>query len=145
WPATNHTWEVLFRAMHDEDAAVIRAAATMIAKIFGVGEERGIAIASLALRSDDPVQRAASIECFSKGWPNHELLATVIAHGRRSVSNEIRIASIAATVSLGKQEDAELNELLSLARDRFSSGTAYSWQPEVVNTLAQGWPKSARL
>jgi len=145
WPATDHSWEVLFRAMHDEDAAVIRAAGTVIAHIFGAQVDRGDTIAQLALRSDNPTQRAACIECLSKGWPSHELLATIIAQGRRSVSNEVKIASIAATVHLRKQQDADLTELLTLARDRFSSGTAYSWQPEVANTLAQGWPESARL
>jgi energy-coupling factor transporter ATP-binding protein EcfA2 len=145
WPATDHSWEVLFRAMHDEDAAVIRAAGTVMAHMFGAQVDRGNTIAQLALRSDDPTQRAACIECLSKGWPTHELLATIIGQGRRSVSNEVKIASIAATVHLRKQQDADLTELLTLARDRLSSATAYSWQPEVANSLAQGWPESVRL
>jgi transcriptional regulator with XRE-family HTH domain len=145
WPATDHTWEVLFRALHDEDAAVIRAAASVIAHIFCSQSSRGDTIAQIALRSDSSMQRAACIECLSRGWPEHGLLATVIAHGRQSVSNEVRISSIAATVRLGKQQDADLTELLNLARDRFTSSTAYSWRPEVANTLAEGWPKSARL
>jgi hypothetical protein len=144
WPATDHSWEVLFRAMHDEDAGVIRAAGTVIAHIFGAQVGRGDRIAQLALRSDSPAQRAACIECLSKGWPSHELMATAIEHGRRSVSNEAKIASIAAAIHLGKQQDADLLELLSLARDRFSSAIEYSWRPEVANTLAQGWPGDAR-
>jgi energy-coupling factor transporter ATP-binding protein EcfA2 len=145
WPATDHSWEVLIRAMHDEDAAVVRVAGRVIAHIFGAQVARGDTIAQLALRSDTPTQRAACIECLSKGWPDHELLATTIEQGCRSVSNEVKIASVAATVYLRKQQDTDLTELLTLARDRLSSATAYSWQPEVANTLAQGWPESARL
>ena len=145
WPAIDHTWEVLFRALHDEDAAVIREAASVIAHIFCGQLSRGDTIAQVALRSESSVQRAACIECLSRGWPEHGLLTTVIAHGRQSVSTEVRIASIAATVRLGTQQDADLTELLTLARDRFAASTAYSWRPEVANTLAEGWPESARL
>jgi hypothetical protein len=51
----------------------------------------------------------------TRGWPDHRLLQTVIAYGRRSASNEIKISSIAATVRLGKQQAADLNKLLTLA------------------------------
>jgi hypothetical protein len=145
WPATDHSWEILVRAMHDEDDGVIRAAAYVIASLFGGHVPHGDTIAMLALRSDSPTQRASCLECISKGWPNHQLLATIIDHNRQSVSNELRIASIAAKVHLNNQQDTVLTELLTLARDRWNSSTAYSWRPEIANTLAQGWPQSSRL
>lgn len=131
--------------MHDEDDGVIRAAANVIAGLFGGHVSHGDPIAMLSLRSDSPTQRASCLECISKGWPNHPLLATIIDQARQSVSNELRIASIAAKVHLNNQQDTDLTELLTLARDRWNSSTAYSWRPEIANTLAQGWPQSSRL
>ena len=131
--------------MHAEDDGVIRAAANVMGVLFGGHVSHGDTIAMLALRSDSPTQRASCLECISKGWPNHPLLATIIDQGRQSVSNELRIASIAAKVHLNNQQDTDLTELLTLAQDRWNSSTAYSWQPEIANTLAQGWPKSSRL
>lgn len=145
WPATDHSWETLFRAMHAEDDGVVRAAANVMGVLFGGHVSHGDTIAMLALRSDSPTQRASCLECISKGWPNHPFLATIIDQGRQSVSNELRIASIAAKVHLNNQQDTDLTELLTLARDRWNSSTAYSWQPEIANTLAQGWPQSSRL
>ena len=74
-----------------------------------------------------------------------QLLESIIDQGRRSVSNEVRIASIAAKVHANNQEDLDLTELLALARDRWNSSTAYSWRPEIANTLAQGWQQSSSL
>jgi hypothetical protein len=145
WPAIDHSWEILFRMIHAEDDGVIRAAANVLGALFGGHEAHGDTMAMLALRSDSPTQRASCLEGISKGWPKHPLLAAIIDQGRQSVSNELRIASIAAKVHLNNQEDRDLTELLDLSRDRWNSSTAYSWRPEIANTLAQGWPQSSRL
>ena len=145
WPATEHTWEVLYRALYDEDPGVIREASGVIAHVFGGQINRGNQMAQLALRSDNPAQRAACVESLSNGWPEHPLLATVIAHARRSVSDVVKVAGLAAMVHLGKQEDPDLTELLGLARDYFTSTIDYSWRSEVADTLARGWPGNPRL
>lgn len=145
WPATEHTWEVLYRALHDEDPGVIREASSVITHVFGGQIDRGNQLAQFALRSDNPGQRAACVESLSKGWPEHPLLPTVIAHARRSVSDTIKLASLVATVHLGKQEEPDLTELLGLARDDFTSTIDYFWRSEVAGTLARGWPGNPRL
>jgi hypothetical protein len=145
WPAIEHTWEVLYRALCDEDPGTIREASGVIAHVFGGQIDQGNQVAQLALRSDNAAQRAACVESLSKGWPEHPLLATVIQHARRSVSDAVKVAGLAATVHLGKQEDPDLIELLGLARDYYTSTIDYSWRSEVADTLARGWPKNLRL
>jgi NACHT domain len=145
WPATEHTWEVLYRALNDEDAGVIREASAVIAHVFGGQNDYGNQMAQLALRSDNPAQRAASVESLSTGWPTHPLLGTIITYARDSASDAVRVAGLAARVRLGVQEDSDLTELLSLAQDYFGSTIDYSWRGELAETLAQGWPGNAHL
>jgi hypothetical protein len=145
WPRTEHTWQVLYRSLHDEDAGVMREAGEIAAYIFGKQEQQGNSIAEMAMRADNPLQRAACIECLAKGWPDHAALPELIEKGRGSVSNEIKIASLAARVRLGQQQDDDLDALLSLSQDRFDSATDYSWHPEPANSLARGFPKDVRL
>jgi len=145
WPATEHTWEVVYRALHDEDAGVIREASSVMAHVFGGRIDYGNLVAHLAFRSDNPAQRAACVEGLSKGWPEHPLLSQVIEHARRSISDAVKVAGLAATVRLGNQRDSDLTELLGLGRDYFASMVDYSWRGEVADSLVRGWPGNSRL
>jgi hypothetical protein len=145
WPATDHTWDTLFRELHDEDGAVIREAAAVIVRLFGSDKERGDVIASMALRSENPSQRAASVEALAKGWSEHELLNAVLESGSKCNSEEVQIATVLSKVPLGKQVDEDFNQLLGLARNRFNTSIQYAWQGEIANTLAGGWAGDSRL
>lgn len=145
WPATEHTWEVLFRVLHDEDASVMREAGGIMAHLFSKSTERGDVIAKVAMGSDNPNQRAAAIESLAKGWPDHPVLPELISNGRESISNEIRIASLSATVRLGQQQDRDLQALLSLSWDRYGPSVEYGWRPEVADALVAGFSKNATL
>jgi hypothetical protein len=145
WPRTEDTWNVLYRALHDEDAGVIREAGSVIAHVFAGRIDRGDQVAGLALHSDSPAQRAACVESLSKGWPQHPSLSRVIAYARQSVSDAVKVAGLAATVRLGKQDESDLIELLRLGRDYFTSTIDYSWRGEVADTLVEGWPGNLRL
>ncbi|MGA2169339.1 MAG: hypothetical protein ABSG62_14105 [Terracidiphilus sp.] len=123
----------------------MREAGDIAAYIFGKQEEQGQSIAEMAMRADSPYQRVACIECLAKGWPDHPALRTLIENGRGSVSNEVQIASLAAKVRLGQQQDDDLDALLALSGDRFNSATEYSWHPEVANSLVRGFPQNVRL
>ena len=145
WPATEHTWEVVYRALHDEDAGVIREASSVMAHVFSGRIDYGNQVAQFALRSDNPAQRAACVEGLSNGWPEHPLLSQVIEHARRSASDAVKVAGLAATVRLGNQGDSDLTELLGLGRDYYSSTIDYSWRGEVADALVRGWPENPRL
>jgi energy-coupling factor transporter ATP-binding protein EcfA2 len=145
WPATDHTWETLFRSLHDEDVAVMRTANDAIAHVFGGVNRYGEVLAEMALKSESPGQRAAAIEGLAKGWPSHSLIDEIVAQGCRSVSLEVKTASLLSKVRLGKQQDVDLTDLLELGKDRFHSGLEYEWRPEVANALAQGWPGNQEL
>jgi energy-coupling factor transporter ATP-binding protein EcfA2 len=139
WPATDHSWETLFRSLHDEDIAVMRTANDAIAHVFHGVKRHGDVLAEMALKSESPDQRAAAIEGLAKGWPSHSSIDEILAQGCRSVSLAVRTASLLSKVRLGKQQDVDLTALLELGRDRFHSGLEYEWRPEVANALAQGW------
>ncbi len=145
WPATDRTWETLFRALHDEDGAVIREAAAVLVKLFGSDTNCGEVIAGMALRSESTDQRAASIEALAKGWPAHPLMDEALANGSKSNSEEIQIATVLSKVHLGKQIDEDFNQLLALTRDRFNTAINYAWQGEIANTIASGWAGDSRL
>jgi hypothetical protein len=139
WPATDHTWDTLFRELHDEDGAVIRESAGVLVRLFGSDKERGDVIANMALRSEDPHQRPASVEALAKGWPEHELLNAVLEVGRKCNSEEVQIATILSKVHLGKRVDEDFNQLLGLACNRFNTSIQYAWQGEIANIFAIGW------
>jgi hypothetical protein len=145
WPATDHTWDTLFRELHDEDAAVIRQAAAVIVRLFGFDRERGEVIATLALGSENPYQRAATVEALARGWPEHELLNAALEGGSKCNSEEVQIAALLSKVHLGKQDDEDFNQLLRLARNRFNTLLQYAWHGEIANTLAFGWGGDLRL
>jgi hypothetical protein len=123
----------------------MREAGDIVAHIFGKQEQQGQSIAEMAMRSDSPNQRAACIECLAKGWPDHSALPALVENGRENVSNEIKIASFAAKIRMGQQQDDDLDGLLALSGDRFNSATDYSWHSEVANSLVRGFPKNLHL
>jgi hypothetical protein len=145
WPATDDTWDILFRELNDEDAAVIREAAAVIMRLFGSDKDRGDVIASMALRSENPYQRAASIEALAKGWPEHELLNAALERGTKCNSEEVQIAATLSKVHLGKHVDEDFDQLLGLSRNRINTSLQYAWQGEIANSLARGWAGDSRL
>jgi len=145
WPPTDHTWETLFRELHDEDGAVIREAAAVIVRSFGFDKDRGDVIASMALRSENPYQRAASVEALAKGWPEHQLLDAVLESGSKCNSEEVQIATVLSKVHLGKQVDEDFNQLLRMSRNCFNTSIQYAWQGEIANTISSGWAGDTRL
>jgi hypothetical protein len=145
WPADDSTWDLLFRELHDEDAAVIRTAAKAIATLYPADITRGDILVDLALTSSNQHQRSACIEALSKGWSDHPSFDQVLAHGSNCSATEVQLATVLAKVHLKRQQDADLHLLLSLAHDRIGSSLAYAWQDEVVDVLVQGWGGDARL
>ncbi len=145
WPATEHTWSILFRALHDEQALVVREASVVVAKLFGQSIEKGEEIAKLALRSPSAVQRAACITSLSEGWPESRDLRTAISNGHESASNELKIASIAAALNLKEQTNDDFAELLRLSRDRYSLELDYAWRDDTSVLLCRGWAGDSRL
>jgi hypothetical protein len=112
WPATDHTWQTLFRSLHDEDVAVMRTASDAVAHVFGGMEHYGDVLAEMALKSESPGQRAAAIEGLARGWPSHSLMDEIVDQGCRSVSLEVKTASLLSKVGLGKQQEVDLTNLL---------------------------------
>lgn len=145
WPATDHTRDILFRELYDEDAAVIREAAAVIVSLFGSDKECGDLIADMALRSESPYQRAATVEAFAKGWPEHELLNAVLESGSKCNSEEVRIAAVLGKVHLGKHVNEDFDQLMGLARYRIHAALQYAWRSEIANILTTGWAGDSRL
>ena len=104
WPATDHTWETLFRSLHDEDVAVMRTANDAIAHVFGGVDRYGDVLAEMALKSENPGQRAAAIEGLAKGWPSHSSIDGILTQGCRSVSLEVKTASLLAKAVWGNSK-----------------------------------------
>jgi hypothetical protein len=145
WPATDHSWAILFRLMHDEDPSVMRAASDVISHVFAGSGTHGDTLAEMALNSQNPNQRAAAIESLAKGWPAHPLMHEILSQGNRSVSLEVKTATLLSKVVLAQHQDRDFYDLLTLAVDRFHSGLEYSWRLEITNALVRGWAGDQRL
>lgn len=145
WPATDHSWTILFRLIHDEDPSVMRAAGDVIAHVFAGSSAYGDILAEMALNSQSPYQRAAAIEGLTKGWPSHPLMHEILSRGIRSTSLEVKTATLLSKVILAQHQDRDFYDLLTLAIDRFHSGLEYSWRPEITNALVRGWAGDQRL
>ena len=90
----------------------MRTASDAVAHVFGGMEHYGDVLAEMALKSESPGQRAAAIEGLARGWPSHSLMDEIVDQGCRSVSLEVKTASLLSKVGLGKQQEVDLTNLL---------------------------------
>ena len=130
----------LVRALQDEDAGVQRSAAHSLACIAGRDPEIGLRVADAARHADDPRARAAAVEALSRGWPDHSGLAEILEAAGQSAAPELRLAGIAARVSLGTQTEHDLEQLLRLGT--WSGALDWNWRAELPGSLLRGWPRS---
>jgi hypothetical protein len=145
WPANDHTWSVLRRALNDEEANVQRAAAQAIAQVFGGEETMGRFIAAAASGSLDVYHRAAALESFIKGWPADGCLPDALRAARDSASPELRLVAISGHLARGEKLDDDLAELLAMTSgDRWGT-PAYEWRGDLPEMLVSGWAGNDRL
>lgn len=143
WPAQPRIFELLLRALHDEEAQNQRAAARTLAKLAEGRDEIAIHLQALAIRGEDPLLRSAATEALSMGWPDHIDLDRVIDAGHRAECPELQVAAIAARVRRGIHDSDDLDRLLFFVRDALNPGIDRSWKSAVYDAILDGWPQSS--
>ncbi len=145
WPADLETESVLMGGLHDEDPNNQRAAGQALAEVFRGDQAVGDRLAELALESPQPRLRAAAIEALVLGWPEHQSLESIIDHSQRSLSAEVRLATIGIRISRRLHNDSDFDYLLELGRRRNDLRLHYAWSGEIAKALIDGWRGSESL
>jgi hypothetical protein len=140
WPRDSEAEDLLWRGLHDEEGANQRAAARALADLAGGDNDVGNRVAALAYGAVDPDVRTAAIEALIRGWPNHEMVSSVLETARRSASLDLKLVATMGKVRLHEHKAEDRTELMRLAAREHELGN--HWQEEVATTLIEGWPRS---
>jgi NACHT domain-containing protein/restriction endonuclease len=143
WPRLPEVIECLVRGMHDEQVSAQRQAARSLADLAGGDDKVGERMASLACRAIDPSVRAAALEGFLRGWPEHDELPALATFARSSSSPQLRLIGILGKIKLQIQNNDDFKDLLHLGG--LYGGLDYWWRDLVVEALINGWPQVEEL
>ncbi len=138
WPADPTVTACLWRALHDEEPEVRKAAGLALARV-GTGDNSlGGRVVTLARTAEDPLTRAAALAAWDQGWPHLGTLDAVADEARRSASPEVRLEGIRRRIGRGHHGPDDREELFSLA----ARGTDVErhWSRDIPDLLIRGWP-----
>jgi hypothetical protein len=143
WPDEPETLELWWRALGDENTATARkAGALLIDRLAGDGEagERlvGMLLAPLPLHS-----RAAALETFGRGWPEHPELDAWLQRGLRSQDPNLRLVALDQLVRVGRHDEHHLDVALELANGWI--GLDLDRKTQIGDVLVSGWPGHQRV
>lgn len=143
WPDDPSTDRALVRACFSEVAADARQAAhTYAERRLARGEGPG-ALLDLLDRPLVPVTRAAIVESLGRHWPQEPRVQEEFRVCRSSRCAELKLVSIAMSVSRGSHDRNDLDDLLELARE--DSGIGSEWRDTLMWALIEGWTRDPRL
>ena len=87
-------------------------------------------VSETALSSLDPSDRAAALECFIRGWPDHPGLEAALQSADHTQHILLQVIAAYGRVCLGKRRDEDLSLLVSLVElrgnDPWTSGGTIS-------------------
>jgi hypothetical protein len=137
WPPSPELWSAFWRAMHDEDRGVQRAAARSCAKVFA-GSERS---AELVERIGETVNLSAAatlLECLLLGWPEHEALPGLCEQAADSEFAALSLVGTFGRIRLGHRDPIDRERLIHLIDGHTTLD--YGERPLGEALLADTWP-----
>jgi hypothetical protein len=143
WPQEPEVIDCLIKGMQDEDVAVQRSAGQALARLASMNRAVGDRVADIARHSGNALARAAALTSLSRGWPDHPNTAQAVKSARQSACPELRLAAIVVLIRRGEHTEEDLNELVRLGSWHWNVDG--QWQPEVVESLVQGWARTDAL
>ena len=142
WPSSSDLIEALIRTLHHEEESAQRAAADALG--FFASSDPAVAdrLAHLAETSIRATTRACALEALGRGQIDDPRLLDITERERRSGSGEIAITAITIRIRKKLQTHDDLRTLLRCAGRR-PFRVDYSWRPDLIEALLNGWPRSA--
>ncbi|MGO9444625.1 MAG: NACHT domain-containing protein [Thiobacillaceae bacterium] len=142
WPvegAQNLLWLGLF----NEDPGNKRAAAITIAEVFKGDPEIGARLRNLCYSVADAATIYSALEALFHGWWDYKSLKDTINAARKSAHPLLRFIGIRGRIKAGLQDDADLDEILSLARNAIYGMPIETSQ--LIDSLIDGWPNRKQV
>jgi hypothetical protein len=133
---------LLWSGLFCEQGENKRAASATLAKIFAGDTVIGDRLFALAHTVCDVRTLCAAIEALFDGWWEPERLQPLIDAARCSDHPYLRLLGIRGRIKAGKQDDADLDDVLALA-DKFI--TPRQNTGVLLTTLLTGWPHNSRI
>lgn len=143
WQPTIGLQDLLFRAMHDEDRGVQRAAATAFAKIFSPATEACQRLLDGLAGTRDLSAAVAMLESLALGWPRMPEAALLFKEARHSDSAELRLVGILGLVSMGAATDDARDVVLR--SQSFWSDVSYPHRGLAAEMLVKYWADDETL
>lgn len=138
WQPTARLQDVLFRAMHDEDRDVQRAAATAYAKAFSPSTDACRRLLDGLARTRDLAAAAALLESLAQGWPDAPDSAPLFTEAWQSHDAELRLVGILGLAKTGTVTDEARDAVLRA--QTFWSNVSFPHRELASVMLQDYWP-----
>jgi len=143
WQPTPELQDALYRAMHDEDHYVQRAAAKAYATVFYTSESAYQRLVDGLARSRDFHASAALLESLAHGWPKVPTATALFQSAWESHRGELRLVG-ALGMAVGGTRPQAMRDLI-LEAQSFWSAISLAYRPLATEILATYWPNDPEL
>lgn len=143
WQPTAQLQDVLFRAMHDEDRSVQRAAATAYAKAFSSSTEARQRLLDGLARTRDLAAAAALLESLAQGWPDTPEAAQLFKEAWQSHCSDLQLVGILGLAKTGTTTDEARDAVLRA--QNFWSDVSHPHRDLAAVMLLAYWPGDETL
>lgn len=143
WQPTTELQDALFRAMHDQNSSVQRAAAKAYADVFSPSESACQRLVDCLAHSRNLYTSAALLESLAHGWPLVSTAATLFQQAWESDRGALRLAGALGLAAGGTRPPALRDEVLRA--QNFWSALSYAHQSLALEMLVTFWPDAPEL
>ncbi len=143
WQPTARLQDLLFRAMHDEDRSVQRAAASAYATAFSTSADACQRLVDGLACTRDLATAAALLESLALGWRDAPEAAPLFEEAWRLHKRELGLVGILGLASRGTATDEAIDAVL-LAQG-FWSDISYPHRELAATMLMKYWPGNDTL
>lgn len=137
WDASDEVFEVLWRALQDEDHSVQRSAAAAFARCFGGSDTVRTKVVEGLCKTRDLGNACALLECLALGWKDDASLRPLYEEAASKRSGDLQLVGILGLAQLG-QQTSEMREIL-LRGTSFWSDVSYPYRDLAAALLMKYW------
>lgn len=143
WDATPQLQELLFRAMHDEDTTVQRAAANSYARLFSSSAEAGQRLIAALASTRDLSAAAAFLESLAHGWAALPEAQVLFNEAWTQHNGDLKLAGMLGLLVNGRATP-DMRDSLVRAQSYFSN-VSHAFRELAVTLLLKYWPNDPGL
>ena len=144
WPARADVRDALTLGIGRAEIGDRHTAARSLATT-AAGDDDVEAKLSEALFCGEGGTAAAALHALARGWGDKLLTRARLDEARRSKYDEVRLIGAICRVSLGVQDDSDLEVLIEIASDGGGFQPRYEFRRTIADAVMSGWPVDARV